>query len=175
MGGTLRATGAVALMIGASLGAALPSAADPAATIDDITLDECDIVVTFTVGDAGEYDLEVWDDGVQIGDVPVTAEAGATVEGRYTLTSVVQQGASGLGINIASPDGSVVYDSVDPYNGADDVIDFCSSQPPSTTTPSTSTPETTAPPVTNAPPTNTPAPPVAPPATPVPGQPDFTG
>lgn len=174
MGGTLRATGAVALIVGASIGATvMPSAADPAATIDDISVDECDIIVTFTVEDEGRYDLEVWDDGVQIGDVPVEAEEGATVQGVYTLTAVVQQDASGLGIYIASPEGDVVFDVVDPYNGADDVIDFCAEQNPTTTSPTT-TPGPTEPP-TPAPPTNGPATPVAPPATPVQDDPEFTG
>lgn len=175
MGGTLRATGAVALIVGASIGATvMPSSADPAAVIDDITLDECDIIVTFTVEDAGRYDLEVWDDGVQIGDVPVEAEAGATVQGVYTLTAVVQQGASGLGITIASAEGDVTFDNVDPYNGADDVIDFCAAQNPTTTSPSTTTPGSTEPPTT-APPSNAPTTPVAQPATPVQDDPEFTG
>ena len=109
--------------------------------------------------------------------MPVTAEEGETVEGRYTITSIVQQGASGLGIYIQSPDGEFSYDDVDPYNGADDIIDFCAAQSttttPETTVPDTSAPDTTPPPTT-APATN--RPPVTPPAaTPVVRDPDLTG
>jgi hypothetical protein len=176
MGRTLRVLGAAALVVGGTLATALPAAAEPSATIDDIVLEECDIVVTFTVGDAGEYHVEVWDDSEQIGDVPVTAEAGATVQARYTITAVVKQGASGLGIGVYSPDGAVEYDLIDPYNGADDVIDFCRSQDttPEPTEPEPTTPTTAA----TAPASNTPAPaaaPPAPPATPVVTDPGYTG
>lgn len=171
MGRTLRVVGAAGFLVaGVGLATASPSAAEPAATIDSIELDECDIVVTFTVEDAGRYDLEVWDDGEQIGDVAVEAEEGATVQGRYTITAVVQQGASGLGITIASPDGDAEFDTVDPYNGADDIIDFCASQSTTTTTGETTT--TVSP--TTAPPANHPEP-TPPPATPVEEEPPFTG
>jgi hypothetical protein len=164
---TLRVLAASVVTAGAVIGAAAPSAAAMSAQIVDITLEECDIVVTFTVGDAGTYHVEVWDDGAMIGDVPVVAEAGATVQGRYTITAVVKQGASGLGIDIT--DGEGTFDSVDPYNGADHVIDFCAAQSTSTTTP-----PTTAPPPTT--PTTVPVDPVvAPPATPVVVEPNFTG
>jgi hypothetical protein len=175
---TLRvALAAVVVAAGAVLGTALPSGAEPSATIDDIVLDGCDIVVTFTVGDAGEYHLVVYDDQVRIGDVPVTAGAQATVQGRYTLTAVVKQGASGLGIQIRDADDNLLA-NVDPYNGADDVIDFCAEQNPITTAPP-ATPTTT-PPATEPPATDPPAPPappveVAPVATPVDAEPVFTG
>lgn len=186
MGRTLlRVFGAAAIVAGGTLATALPSAAEPSATIDDITLEGCDIVVTFTVGDAGEYDLEVHDDGEKIGDVPVTAEADATVQARYTLTAIVKQGASGLGIGIRSPDGAISYDYIDPYNGADDVIDFCRTQGTTTepTTTEPTAPEPTEPQPTTpttavaAPASNTPAPApaAAPPATPVVADPGYTG
>jgi hypothetical protein len=37
--------------------------------------------------------------------VPVTAEAGATAVGRYRLTAVVKQAASGLGIELVDAEG----------------------------------------------------------------------
>ena len=161
MGKTLRGLAAAAFAAALGIGVAAPAGAAPNATIDDITLDGCDVVVTFTVEDAGEYHVFVWDDGEQIGDVPVTAEAGATVQGRYRLTAVVKQGASGLGIDVGLS-AEDPFDSVDPYNGADDVIDFCAAQSTSTTT------ETTVP--AEEPPTE-----VAPVATPVSNDPDFAG
>jgi hypothetical protein len=154
---------------GAVLASASPSAADPSADIVDITLDKCDVVVTFKVGDAGEYHVVVWDDQVRIGDVPVTAPAGATAVGRYTLTAVVKQGASGLGIEIRDADDNLL-DDVDPYNGADDVIDFCAKQNPVPTPPPATEPPTTEPPAAPAPPVV-----VAPAATPVAADPTFTG
>jgi hypothetical protein len=174
MGRTLlRVLGAAAIVAGGTLATALPSAAEPSATIDDITLEECDVVVTFTVGDAGEYHVEVHDDGELIGEVPVTAEEGATAQARYTLTAAVKQGASGLGIIVASPDGTTLHDQVDPYNGADDVIDFCRTQgiTPEPTEPPPTTPTT----AVTAPVSNPPAPAAAPAATPVVADPGYTG
>jgi len=168
---TLRAAGAGLLAAAAALAFASPAGAEPAAVIDDISLDGCDIVVTFTVGDAGTYHVTVWDDGSQIGDVPVAAAAAESqVVGRYTLTSVVQQGASGLYIGIDSDDGSTTFDSIDPYNGADDVIDFCAKQNPVPTQPPATEPPATEPPAAPAPPVV-----VAPAATPVAADPTFTG
>jgi len=160
MGKTLRGLAAALFAAALGIGAAAPAGAAPNATIDDITLDGCDVVVTFTVEDAGEYHVFVHDDGELIGDVPVAAEAGATVQGRYRLTAVVKQGASGLGIEVGT-DVENTFDIVDPYNGADEVIDFCAAQ-------STSTTETTVPP--EGPPAE-----VAPAATPVSNDPDYTG
>jgi hypothetical protein len=188
MSQTLRVAAACLLAAAAALGTARPSFAEPSAEITDITLDKCDIVVTFTAGDAGEYHLVVFDDGDRIGDVPVTAAQGASAQARYTLTAVVKQGASGLGIQIRSADDTEL-DSVDPYNGADDVVDFCAKQNPiTTTTSSTMPPPTTTPPATaepttvppiEAPEPTTPPPAVviavAPAAVPVDAEPTFTG
>ena len=164
MGKTLRGLAAALFAAALGIGAAAPAGAVPNATIDDITLDGCDIVVTFTVEDAGEYHVFVWDDGELIGDVPVAAEAGASVQGRYRLTAVVKQGASGLGIDVGNAEVDS-FDGVDPYNGADHVIDFCAAQSTSTTVETT---DTTLPP--EEPPAE-----VAPAATPVSNDPDYTG
>ena len=182
MSQTLRVAAACLLAAAAALGTARPSSAEPSAEITDIALDKCDIVVTFSVGDAGEYHLVVYDDGDRIGDVPVTVAQGATAQARYTLTAVVKQGASGLGIQIRSADDTEL-DSVDPYNGADAVVDFCAKQNPVTTTTSSTMPEPTTTPPTTAPPEapdpTTPPPAVvvavAPVAVPVDAQPTFTG
>ena len=184
MSQTLRVAAACLLAAAAALGTARPSFAEPSASITDITLDKCDIVVTFTVGDAGVYHLVVFDDGDRIGDVPVTVAEGASAQARYTLTAVVKQGASGLGIQIRSAEDTRL-DSVDPYNGADDVVDFCAKQNPiTTTTSSTMPPPTTAPPTTMAPAPETTDPTTPPPAVvtvvapvavPVAAQPTFTG
>jgi len=178
MSQTLRVAAACLLAAAAALGTARPSFAEPSAEIVDITLDKCDIVVTFSVGDAGQYHLVVFDDGDRIGDVPATVAQGATAQARYTLTAIVKQGASGLGIQIRSADDAEL-DSVDPYNGADAVVDFCAKQNPiTTTTSSTTTPPTTTPPTTMvapAPDPTTPVPVVAPAAVPVVAEPTFTG
>lgn len=136
---TLRAFGAGMLGAAAVAAMAMPVGAqeepepepqpEPVGQIVDITLEGCDIVVTFTTASDGEFHVEVWDDRVQIGDVPVTTTAGATAVGRYRITAVVKQGASGLGISLIGLDGEYL-DGVDPYNGADDVIEFCASQDP---------------------------------------------
>jgi hypothetical protein len=166
MSRTLGGLVASLMAAGAVLGLAVPAGAqeETITEIVDITLDGCDIVVTFTAADAGEYHIQIWDDGEQIGDVPVTAEAGATAVGRYRLTAVVKQGASGLGIELVDAEG-LSFDGVDPYNGADHVIDFCAAQSTSTTAP----PEPPAAPVGNIEPETAPA------ATPVVKVPSFTG
>jgi hypothetical protein len=168
---TLRGLVASLMAAGVVLGLmAVPAGAqeETITEIVDITLDGCDIVVTFTAADAGEYHIQIWDDGEQIGDVPVTAEAGATAVGRYRLTAVVKQGASGLGIELVDAQG-LSFDGVDPYNGADDVIDFCAAQSTSTTAPSEPPAEPPAAPAENI------EPEVAPAATPVVKDPSFTG
>jgi hypothetical protein len=83
MSRTLRGLVASLMAAGVVLGLAVPAGAqeETITEIVDITLDGCDIVVTFTAADAGEYHIQIWDDGEQIGDVPVTAEAGATTRG----------------------------------------------------------------------------------------------
>jgi hypothetical protein len=92
---------------------------------------------------------------------------------RYTLTAVVKQDASGLGIAIDDDDENEL-DLVDPYNGADDVIDFCAKQNPVPTEPPATAPPMTEPPMTE-PPAPTPVVVVAPAATPVAADPTFTG
>ncbi len=168
---TLRAFGAGMLATAAAVAMAVPVNAqepepepEPLGAIVDITLDGCDIVVTFTADEAGEYHVEVWDDGELIGDVPATADAGATATARYRITALVKQGASGLGIDLIGPDGSSL-DGVDPYNGADAVIDFCASQQPEPTPEPEPQPEPTA----NIEPA------AAPVAAPVAADPDYTG
>jgi hypothetical protein len=168
---TLRAFGAG--MIGAAAFAvmAVPATAQEQpvsepGTIVDISLDGCDIVVTFTGGADGEHHIEVWDDGAQIGDVPVTTTTGTTAVGRYRITAVVEQGASGLGITLVGPGGGEL-DWVDPYNGADAVIDFCASQQPEPEPEPEPTPEPE--PVSNIEPA------VAPVAVAVVADPEYTG
>ena len=169
MNRTLRALGAGMIGAAAVAAMAVPATAQEAPVTEpgeiiDISLDGCDIVVTFTGGVDGEHHIEVWDDGAQIGDVPVTTTTGATAVGRYRITAVVKQGASGLGISVYGPEGQY-FDSVDPYNGADAVIDFCASQQPEPEPEPTPEPE----PVTNIEPS------VAPVAAAVAADPDSTG
>ncbi|HET6950760.1 MAG TPA: hypothetical protein VFI47_10310 [Acidimicrobiales bacterium] len=127
MGKVLRVAIAWLMASGAVGDLARPAAAEEKARIDAITVEGCDIVVTFTVGDPAAYHVVVYDDGRAVDDVPVVAGRDATVQARYTITTAVGQGSSGLGIGVEDGDG-YSFDYVDPYNGADAVIDACVAQ-----------------------------------------------
>lgn len=119
---------AAGLALAAVVGAASPASAALGATIDDISRIGCVITVTFTVEDAGDYAVQVWDDGELLEEIVASVGAGATASVDYTLRGAVMQGASGLGIYVTEPGGSTgdAFDDVDPYNGADSVTTECS-------------------------------------------------
>lgn len=120
---------AAGVALAAVAGVASPASAALGATIDDIERVGCVIGVTFTVEDAGDYALQVWDDGALLEEHVATAAAGETVTVDHTLRGAVMQGASGLGIVVTEPgvtDDTLAFDFVDPYNGADDVTTECS-------------------------------------------------
>ena len=56
---------AVAVLLGSGLGGVTPAVADPGATIISITTNvfACTSDVTFRVQDAGDYFVNMWDDG----------------------------------------------------------------------------------------------------------------
>ncbi|MCK6576665.1 MAG: hypothetical protein L6Q98_01030 [Anaerolineae bacterium] len=107
----------LALIIGLFV-AALPSMAAQGATIDSLVVNtaDCTLTVTFTVQDAGDYYVQIWDDGVLEYAVGGATAAGATVA--YTMAiGPVAQDSAGIGVYIYSAaSGGTYYDDEDPYN-----------------------------------------------------------
>lgn len=87
-----------------------------------IEIDECTIEVLYASTVGGDFVLEVWDDGVLLGTDPFSVLPGGTGLAYFTLSTVVLQGASGLGIYISQDTTGNWVDQVDPYNGADEVV-----------------------------------------------------
>ena len=101
-------------------------AADGSDGIVSIEIENCTIVVTFESTLGGDFRLEVWDDGELLGTDDFSVAPDGTGQGRYLITDVVKQGASGLGIVVAQ--GETWVDKVDPYNGADGVLERCAAE-----------------------------------------------
>lgn len=85
-------------------------------------------VLTFHVTAApGDYEVEVWDDGVQIGTSPVGIPAGSTTgTGTHTLTHDVGTGAPGLGIFLYDSSDNLLIE-IDPWDfeGSGDIMRWC--------------------------------------------------
>ncbi|MBK8026886.1 MAG: hypothetical protein IPK19_37245 [Chloroflexi bacterium] len=104
----------LALMVGL-FAAVAPAMAAPGATIDSLVVNttDCTLTVTYTVQDAGNYYLQIWDDGTLEIELGGATAAGATVV--YTLViGPVAQGIPGIGVYIIGDE--INYDYVDPYN-----------------------------------------------------------
>jgi hypothetical protein len=106
---------------------------DPQDGIISIEVEDCTIIVTYASINGGNFILEVWDDGVMIGSDDFTVPPGGTGQGFYTISAAVMQGASGLGIYISQDTLGNWVDWVDPYNGADDILERCRDQATTTT------------------------------------------
>lgn len=110
---------ALGLLLIGLMAAAFPSFAAQAATIDDLIVntDSCTLTVIFTVEDAGDYYVQIWDDGELEYAVGGATAAGATVS--YTMgIGPVAQGIPGIGVYIMNnaTDFDIVYASVDPFD-----------------------------------------------------------
>lgn len=102
------------LLIGLMV-AAFPSFAAQSATIDSLVVntEACTLTVTFTVEDAGDYYVEIWDDGTMEYTVGGATEAGATVS--YSM-GIGPIGTFNPGIGVLITDGGEsLYDFEDPY------------------------------------------------------------
>ncbi|MEP0762097.1 MAG: hypothetical protein HRF48_05095, partial [Chloroflexota bacterium] len=109
-------------------GAASPAAAAPGATIQSITLNGCFIDVVFQVEDAGDYYLNVWDDGNFRGGAGGTFPADAVVTARYTIGDPILEGAAGIGIYVQDGlgvGGTTTYDADGNYAVPAAVGDAC--------------------------------------------------
>ncbi len=100
--------------------AVLPAAAAPGATITSIVLNQttCVVTLTFTVEDAGNYYVNVWDDGTFQTGAGVFIPAGGTGVATIGL-GVVLQGATGVGIYVEDglgPAATTTFDSRGSFN-----------------------------------------------------------
>jgi len=196
-----RAIAAVVAALGLLVVVAAPVSAKKGEGIIDISVDGCTIIVTVASSNGGDFVLEVWDDGELLGTDEFTVPPEGVGEGRFTITAAVEQGNPGLGLQVSFVEGGS-FDGVDPYHGADDILEQCSQPTTTTTRPwrpdttisttTTTEPETTTTAVTTtSEPSTTTAPaettttsaidadsgqaPVAPPARPLAGAASYTG
>jgi hypothetical protein len=105
-------------LIGLLLIAAAPSFAAQGATITSLVVNtnDCTLIVTITVQDAGDYFVQIWDDGVMEGVQGGPTAAGATVSYTFTI-GPIGTGAPGIGVLIRGTDQpfGLVYAAEDPY------------------------------------------------------------
>ena len=109
-------------------GVASPVAAAPGATIQSITLNGCFIDVVFQVEDAGDYYLNVWDDGNFRAGAGSTFPANAIVTVRYVIGDPILEGAAGIGIYVQDglgPGATTTYDANGNYAVPASVGDSC--------------------------------------------------
>jgi hypothetical protein len=106
------------VLIGIMMAAAIPSFAAQGATITDLTVNTaaCTLTVTITVQDAGDYFVQIWDDGMMEAVAGGPTAAGATVSYTFVI-GPIGQSAPGIGVLIRGTDqpSGIIYDSVDPY------------------------------------------------------------
>ena len=95
------------------------------ATIDTITRNRCVITTAFTVGAAGKYDFEIWDDGAQLYHKLYSAKTGQRINANYTFNGASNSSANGYGVAVATQAGDILA-SEDPYTLPVDVHQFCS-------------------------------------------------
>lgn len=105
----------VGLLI-ALLISAMSAAAALAASFDSLVVDTqaCTLTVTFTVEDAGDYYVEIWDDGTQEAIAGGPTAAGATVTYVFTI-GPVGSAAAGIGV-LLTDSAATIYDVEDPYS-----------------------------------------------------------
>lgn len=100
---------------------ALPTFAAQGATITNITFDSanCLLTVTVVVQDAGDYYVQIWDDGANEGSLGGALPAGATATYTFTVGPVGQD-ATGIGIYVSNNPSNLSpkYSEVDPYDDA---------------------------------------------------------
>ncbi len=96
------------------------------AEINDVSRTGCIIDVNLTVGDAGTYWLQIWDDGVITDAQSFAATTGQTLDVFYTIKHAAGTGAPGIGIVISDgPTPGAAFALVDPFIYPDDVANSC--------------------------------------------------
>ncbi|MCW5889937.1 MAG: hypothetical protein KIT14_05230 [bacterium] len=112
------------------LALATPAAAEKNATILSIDREEmqCTFDVVFQVEDAGQYAVNLWDDGSYVTGVQGDFAAGAVVTVTVTIGAPALPGATGIGVYVqdaAGEDGGTTYGSDGSYQYPDDVGNGC--------------------------------------------------
>lgn len=109
----------VLLLVGVMFAAALPSFAEPSATITGLSVDtvNCTLTVTIQVGDAGTYYVQIWDDGANEGAAGAAIAAGGTASFTFTI-GPIGTGAPGIGVIVSDNPTTIppIFDVEDPYN-----------------------------------------------------------
>lgn len=103
------------LLIVVLLVAIMPAAAAPGAIINGISVDvaACTMTLTFTVEDAGNYYVNVWDDGTFKGGDGIYVPAGGMATATMDVGPVLQ-GAAGIGLYVENglgPAATTTFDS----------------------------------------------------------------
>lgn len=107
---------AVVVALGSGLGGISPAVADPGASIVSITTNvfDCTCDVTFRVQDAGEYFVNMWDDGNFHAGTGGAVPQGGTATVRFTIGGPILEVAPGIGFYVQDalgPDAVTTYDS----------------------------------------------------------------
>lgn len=110
----------IAILMLSSLagGVTSPAAAAQDATILSITLNGCFIDIVFQVEDAGNYYVNLWDDGTFRAGAGGFISAGGTATVRYLIGDPILEGAAGIGIYVEDalgPAAVTTYDSNGSY------------------------------------------------------------
>jgi len=97
------------------------------AYFNSILRDGCVITSTFTVGDAGRYSLQIWDDQEKIYEQFFSAYRGQRFTHRYQIVRPVGQVAPGYGLAVVGPTGQFLALN-DPYAIPTFVSRICGNQ-----------------------------------------------
>ncbi len=115
----------LALVLG---GMPSPASAALGATIQSITLNGCYIDITFRVQDAGNYYVNLWDDGTFRAGAGGAVPANGTMTVRYVIGDPILEGAAGIGIYVEDalgPAAVTTYNSNGSYAVPAVVGDAC--------------------------------------------------
>jgi len=102
------------------LGGVSPATADPGADIVSITTNifDCTCDVTFRVQDAGDYFVNLWDDGIYIAGAGGAVPQGGTSRVRVTIGGPILEAAAGIGIYVQEALGPTAVESYDTEGSA---------------------------------------------------------
>lgn len=108
---------AVVVALGSGLGGSSPAVAAPGASIVSIITNvfDCTCDVTFRVQDAGDYFVNMWDDGNFRAGTGGAVPQGGTATARFTIGGPILEVAAGIGIYVQEAlgvDALTTYDAV---------------------------------------------------------------
>lgn len=112
-----------------------PPVVAPSATIGEITLERCDVSIPVTTTGAGDWILDVWDDGELIDSYEWTTTTDGTHTVVWTITAPALSDAVGVGFYVSYVDADGFehgMTAVDPWEYPDELASECSSVVPVT-------------------------------------------